>query len=114
MPFHYTRRRLTGDASARLSDIQYESGFHYRKIMNPIGTHRAYIALGSNVGDRFNMIDLACYQIEHRGIHIRRTSSLYETAAMYLHDQPPFINGVCEVSRSSVGARNSPNSVHRY
>lgn len=80
---------------------------------NSTGSHRAYIALGSNVGDRFNMIELACREMERRGIHIRRTSSLYETAAMYLHDQPPFINGACEVSRSSTGIKHGINSVHR-
>ena len=61
------------------------------------GMHRAYVALGSNVGDRFGMIELACLKMGYRGIHVVRTSGLYETKAMYVEDQPPFINGACEV-----------------
>ncbi|KAL2218070.1 Dihydropteroate synthase-like protein [Thermoascus aurantiacus ATCC 26904] len=60
-------------------------------------SHRAFIALGSNVGDRIEMVEKACLEMERAGIKIRRTSSLFETAPMYVLDQDPFINGVCEV-----------------
>lgn len=59
--------------------------------------HRAYLALGSNVGDRLSMIEAACSEMNDRGIRISRTSALYETPAMYLEDQQSFINGACEV-----------------
>ncbi|EER25734.1 trifunctional dihydropteroate synthetase [Coccidioides posadasii str. Silveira] len=59
--------------------------------------HRAFIALGSNMGDRVAMIEQACMEMEARGIRIMRTSSLFETAPMYVTNQDPFINGVCEV-----------------
>lgn len=59
--------------------------------------HRVFIALGSNVGDRIEMIEKACLEMESCGIRVKRTSSLFETEPMYVLDQEPFINGVCEV-----------------
>ena len=66
------------------------------KFIHP-DRHRAYIALGSNVGDRLSMIELACREMNNRGIRVQKTSALYETRAMYLEDQQSFINGGCEV-----------------
>jgi 2-amino-4-hydroxy-6-hydroxymethyldihydropteridine diphosphokinase/dihydropteroate synthase len=60
--------------------------------------HRAFIALGSNMGDRVAMIEQACKEMEATGhVKILRTSSLYETKAMYVLDQDNFVNGACEV-----------------
>jgi hypothetical protein len=59
--------------------------------------HRAFIALGSNMGDRITAIERACLMMERTGIKIKRTSSLFETAPMYVLDQEPFINAACEV-----------------
>lgn len=59
--------------------------------------HRAFIALGSNVGDRVEMIEKACIEMERANIKVKRTSSLFETTPMYVLDQGTFINGVCEV-----------------
>ena len=61
------------------------------------GKPRAYIALGSNVGDRVNSIEAACQEMTDRGVRVLRTSALYETKPMYLEDQRNFVNGVCEV-----------------
>jgi 2-amino-4-hydroxy-6-hydroxymethyldihydropteridine diphosphokinase/dihydropteroate synthase len=58
----------------------------------------AYIALGSNLGDRIGWIEKACNEMSARGIKITRTSSLWETEPMYVLDQDSFVNGVCEVS----------------
>jgi 2-amino-4-hydroxy-6-hydroxymethyldihydropteridine diphosphokinase/dihydropteroate synthase len=59
----------------------------------------AYVALGSNLGDRMGWIEKACKEMsQHRGIKIKRTSCLWETEPMYVTDQGSFINGVCEVS----------------
>jgi 7,8-dihydro-6-hydroxymethylpterin-pyrophosphokinase (HPPK) len=73
----------------------------------PYGTrdttmHRAMIALGSNIGDRVNMIEQACEMMASRGLHVKATSCLYETAPMYVTDQEPFLNGVCEVRKNSI------------
>jgi 2-amino-4-hydroxy-6-hydroxymethyldihydropteridine diphosphokinase/dihydropteroate synthase len=59
--------------------------------------HRAFIALGSNVGDRVEMIEKACLELDRANIKVKRTSSLFETTPMYVLEQGTFINGVCEV-----------------
>jgi 2-amino-4-hydroxy-6-hydroxymethyldihydropteridine diphosphokinase/dihydropteroate synthase len=62
-------------------------------------SNRAYVALGSNMGDRVAMIEQACKMMEASGrVKILQTSSLYETKAMYVLDQDNFVNGACEVS----------------
>ena len=63
----------------------------------PATVHRAMIALGSNIGDRISMIEQACEKMPPRGINVKATSLLYETAPMYVTDQASFYNGVCEV-----------------
>ena len=59
---------------------------------------KAYIALGSNMGDRVAEIEHACNELTNRGIKVTRTSSLWETKPMYVLDQDSFVNGACEVS----------------
>ncbi|KAI1461563.1 Dihydropteroate synthase [Annulohypoxylon moriforme] len=61
------------------------------------GKQTAYIALGSNVGDRVAMIEQACKEMDSRNIKVKRTSSLWETEPMYVLDQDRFVNGACEV-----------------
>lgn len=59
---------------------------------------RAYIALGSNVGNRLEMIEKACEALnDDPDIVLTRTSCLYETEPMYVEDQARFLNGACEV-----------------
>jgi hypothetical protein len=60
-------------------------------------SHRAIIALGSNVGDRLSNIERSLRAMQHQGLDVRSTSFLYETEAMYYEDQDRFLNGVCEV-----------------
>lgn len=60
------------------------------------GTH-AYIALGSNLGDRVANIERACQELDRDGLTVTRTSALYETEPMYYADQDRFVNGVCEI-----------------
>ncbi|EGS21987.1 putative folic acid synthesis protein [Thermochaetoides thermophila DSM 1495] len=57
----------------------------------------AYIALGSNMGDRIGWIEKACREMDARGIKVKRTSGLWETEPMYVLDQDRFVNGACEV-----------------
>jgi 2-amino-4-hydroxy-6-hydroxymethyldihydropteridine diphosphokinase / dihydropteroate synthase len=64
---------------------------------NLSGTRRAYIALGSNLGDRVRHIESALSLMNKDGVKVKRTSSLYETKAMYYEDQGSFLNGVCSV-----------------
>jgi dihydroneopterin aldolase/2-amino-4-hydroxy-6-hydroxymethyldihydropteridine diphosphokinase/dihydropteroate synthase len=65
------------------------------------GTHSAFIALGSNLGDRYKNINNAVAKLEERGLKVKKTSSLYQSAPMYVTDQPTFLNGVCEVTLPS-------------
>lgn len=58
----------------------------------------AYIAFGSNMGNRIDWIEQACNEMTEQGIKILRTSSLWETDPMYVLNQDKFVNGVCEVS----------------
>lgn len=72
-------------------------GCRSRESALPPGLKTAYIALGSNIGDRIAWIERACNEMDRRGIHVRRTSSLWETEPMYVLEQDRFLNGVCEV-----------------
>ena len=76
----------------------------------PKPSRKAFIALGSNLGDRIGMIERACNEISLRGIKIKKTSSLWETEPMYVLDQASFINGVCEVSGKPRISRNTFSS----
>ncbi len=51
-----------------------------------------YILLGTNLGDRFQQLDLARKQLESRIGAIIDASSIYETAAWGVEDQPAFLN----------------------
>lgn len=61
------------------------------------GLHRVLLALGSNLGNRVEMIESAVREMGDRGLTVVRTSALYETEPMYLENQESFINGACEV-----------------
>jgi 2-amino-4-hydroxy-6-hydroxymethyldihydropteridine diphosphokinase len=68
----------------------------------PLYRHRVYLAVGSNLGDRFqniqNALTMLCSE-ESTPPQIRliRTSFLHETAPMYVTDQPAFLNGAVEL-----------------
>ena len=62
---------------------------------SPAEKRTAYIALGSNLGDRIGWIEKACNELDARGIKVKRTSSLWETEPMYVLDQDRFVNGAC-------------------
>lgn len=65
----------------------------------------AFIALGSNVGDRFKNIEDACREMDaDPGIRIVKTSHLYETEPMYVADQGSFLNGAAQVSEPLLAA----------
>jgi dihydroneopterin aldolase/2-amino-4-hydroxy-6-hydroxymethyldihydropteridine diphosphokinase/dihydropteroate synthase len=71
------------------------------------GQHFAAIALGSNLGDRFARIEAALHLLDHpellyeertsQSVTVINTSFLYETAPMYVTDQPSFLNCACIV-----------------
>jgi len=54
----------------------------------------AYIALGSNLGDRVENLLLARERIVSPHVRLTRASSIYETAPREIVDQPWFLNQV--------------------
>lgn len=79
--------------------------------LSSLPVHTAAIALGSNLGDRFANIEQALRLLEapthlcdapivgdNAEVYIVDTSFMYETAPMYVTDQPSFINCACMVS----------------
>lgn len=58
-----------------------------------------HLALGSNLGDRSANLAAAIEELSG-GVRIIRCSAVYETAPMYVTDQPAFLNMVVEGSTS--------------
>ena len=58
---------------------------------------KAYLALGSNLGDREANLHNAISLLDGSEISVVRASSIYETAPQYITDQPWFLNLVVEV-----------------
>ncbi|KAI0312716.1 Dihydropteroate synthase-like protein [Amylostereum chailletii] len=73
--------------------------------LSPGPIHTVSVALGSNLGDRFANIEVALRFLEQPGrflsshpdahVSVVNTSFMYETAPMYLTDQPKFANCAC-------------------
>jgi dihydroneopterin aldolase / 2-amino-4-hydroxy-6-hydroxymethyldihydropteridine diphosphokinase / dihydropteroate synthase len=107
-------RRTFEDERHAIPDILSDFGNVAGSVLG--GTETVAIALGSNLGDRFYNIELALRLLEapkellspgdvkECGIDIFATiidtSFLYETAPMYVTDQPSFINCACLVRPS--------------
>ncbi len=58
----------------------------------------AYLLIGGNLGNRLAFLGRAEEKIKQKGIQVLRKSSVYETAAWGITDQPAFLNQVLEVS----------------
>ncbi len=62
------------------------------------GPKRIFIGLGSNVGDREEYVEQACFLIgKIKGAELIKRSSNYETEPEGDSDQPAFINAVLEI-----------------
>ncbi|MDE0076864.1 MAG: 2-amino-4-hydroxy-6-hydroxymethyldihydropteridine diphosphokinase [Caldilineaceae bacterium] len=60
-------------------------------------SHTAFIALGSNIGNRAANLHAALKEMSSY-LNVFETSHLYETIPMLVTDQPLFLNAVCSVS----------------
>lgn len=59
---------------------------------------QAVLSLGSNLGDRLLLLRKSLHRLEtDPGIEISAVSSVYETDAIGMTDQPPFYNIVAEI-----------------
>lgn len=122
--------------AAAVAQQQLQWRYHHRrwfssysdndnKSSSPLLQNMAYIAVGSNMGDRFRNIHQALELLSspssdiHRvldllpskpsseeelednddqiEVQVTRTSFLYETQPMYFVDQPPFLNGAIQI-----------------
>lgn len=72
---------------------------------------RAYIGLGSNLGDRAGNLLLAVRGMIEAGLTIYRLSSIYETAPVGVLDQPAFLNMVVEVCATTDRPLPPPDSL---
>ncbi|HEV2954150.1 MAG TPA: 2-amino-4-hydroxy-6-hydroxymethyldihydropteridine diphosphokinase [Candidatus Dormibacteraeota bacterium] len=59
---------------------------------------RAYLGLGSNLGDREVNLGRAREELEAAGVPIRNQSPLVETEPFGVTDQPRFVNQIVEVT----------------
>jgi len=55
----------------------------------------AYIALGSNVGDRLSHLQAALDRLATE-VQLTKASHVYDSAPMYVTDQPPFLNAAVQ------------------
>jgi dihydroneopterin aldolase/2-amino-4-hydroxy-6-hydroxymethyldihydropteridine diphosphokinase/dihydropteroate synthase/2-amino-4-hydroxy-6-hydroxymethyldihydropteridine diphosphokinase/dihydropteroate synthase len=62
-----------------------------------------FLAIGTNIGNRVKNIESAIGKLSSHGINLLDTSFLYETAPMYVLDQPKFLNACLKVPRVHVG-----------
>ena len=58
---------------------------------------RAYVALGSNLGDREENLCAALKHLQENGVEVIKTSTFIETEPYGVTDQPGFVNAVCQV-----------------
>jgi len=58
-----------------------------------------YLGLGSNLGDRQQMLAQALAHLSQK-VAVEVVSSIYETKPQYLTDQPMFLNAACRISTS--------------
>ena len=57
----------------------------------------AYVALGSNLGDREEHLRTALKYLEANGVEVVKVSTFIETEPYGVTDQPGFVNAVCQV-----------------
>jgi 2-amino-4-hydroxy-6-hydroxymethyldihydropteridine diphosphokinase len=77
------------------------------KLMLTPDSKRAYVGLGSNLGDRAGNLLLAVRGMLDAGLRVSRLSSVYETEPVDLSEQPAFLNMVAELC----GALPSPEQL---
>ena len=72
-----------------------------KKLNNKKFEHRAFIALGSNIGNRINLLRAAVRGIQNNSkIKVNSLSSVYETKPYGYKKQSNFLNAVIEVFTS--------------
>lgn len=57
----------------------------------------AYLGLGSNLGDRLANLQQALNRLDMRAGEVQRVSRVFESAPMYVENQPSFLNAVVKL-----------------
>jgi 2-amino-4-hydroxy-6-hydroxymethyldihydropteridine diphosphokinase len=73
------------------------SAIRNRSMFSSRNHAKAYVSLGSNLGDRGGNLLLAVRGMLEAALCVTRLSSVYETQPVGEIDQPPFLNMVVEV-----------------
>lgn len=60
-------------------------------------SHTAFVALGSNLGDREANLRRALELLQQNDVEVIKVSAFIETEPYGVTDQPRFLNGVCQV-----------------
>lgn len=106
---HFSTLLGRGRAEASLSLNALRSfrggGDSVTEEQKPIEHNRFFLAVGSNLGDRFQniassvemLLDPTFHPESYQKSRMGRSSFLYQTAPMYVIDQPPFLNGAVEI-----------------
>lgn len=81
------------------SDIKFQlSSSQNTPIEGKDTWKRAFLAFGSNIGDRFKHIQMALQLLSReKTVKLRNISSIFESEPMYFKDQTPFMNGCVDV-----------------
>ena len=96
-----SRQVEVGNALERLSSNLYRGGATFSTNSSGAQHHKAFIAVGSNLGDCFGNIRAGLDLLSKDGsVKVLRTSYLRETPPMYKTDQPSFLNGMVEIETS--------------
>ncbi len=61
-------------------------------------TRQAWIGMGSNQGDRFELLQQAIYLMIDHSIHVQRISTVYETLPVGFESDTTFLNAVAEIT----------------
>ena len=67
------------------------------RLQTPDSRLRAYVGLGSNLGDRAGNLLLAVRGMLDASLVVARLSPIYETEPVDVHEQPAFLNMVAEL-----------------
>lgn len=95
----WLKQVLEQEEQAGQKFIHHAGKLNFSKEVPVDYTHIAYIAFGSNIGDRVDNINKAFALLEEEcSIVVLDTSFLYETPPMYYTEQPAFLNGVCKIA----------------
>jgi 2-amino-4-hydroxy-6-hydroxymethyldihydropteridine diphosphokinase len=70
-------------------------------VLNNLPT-KAYVSLGSNLGDRTGNLLLALRGMLEAGLEVKRLSHIYETEAVETFAQPRFLNMVAELGGNTL------------